>query len=411
MSYSTLFHPLILVVAIAGASTTLAGEDQVLKDIALMKQEISELKDLLNKKNQSVESEDSINVGGAVRFQYSNEGYDRDNRERGGDLDFDVFRLNFDGQVKDIQLSAEWRWYQYMNVVHHAWLGYDFTEASSIKIGIQQVPFGVRPYNSHSFFFSSNFYVGLEDDYDTGLNYEYKRDGWSFDLGYYFNDELGGIDGYVSNRNDRYSYDVVGVRNTGEGIYDAPDDNSTMAEAATWNSRIAYKLNVSDSVNVEAGLSGQYGQLVSATENIGDRNAYAAHLVINIDRWNLQLQSTRYEYNLETDEEAIVVGSYAFNDTIAAKADTYTANLAYSLPVNLGPVSNLTFYNDYSIVKNKSSDLKDTMMNVTGVLVSAGSLYTYIDFVRAQNQPFIGGSMAGDGGVHHRVNANFGFYF
>ena len=69
---------------------------------------------------------EGIKVGGAVRFQYSFEDYVPANRERVGDLDFDTFRINLDGVLGHVILSAELRYYQYMQVVHHAWVGYDF---------------------------------------------------------------------------------------------------------------------------------------------------------------------------------------------------------------------------------------------------------------------------------------------
>jgi hypothetical protein len=51
-------------------------------------------------------------------------------------------------------------------------------------------------------------------------------------------------------------------------------------------------------------------------------------------------------------------------------------------------------------------------MNVTGVAVTSGGLYTYIDYVMARNQPFVGGSMGSNGsGTKHRFNINFGYYF
>ena len=74
-------------------------------------------------------------------------------------------------------------------------------------------------------------------------------------------------------------------------------------------------------------------------------------------------------------------------------------------------MTNLTFYNDYSLVTNKSADLEDTTMNVLGVAVSAGGMYTYIDYVTAKNQPFIGGTMVGNGGTERRFNINVGYYF
>ena len=54
------------------------------------------------------------------------------------------------------------------------------------------------------------------------------------------NDELGGVDGYVDNRSDRYSYDVVGFRNVGDGIYAEP--TNPIGEYNTFSGRYAYHL-------------------------------------------------------------------------------------------------------------------------------------------------------------------------
>lgn len=386
-----------------------AESQEILEELKQMQNKIAQLEEQLASKEDKKVNDDGISVGGAVRFQYSLEDYNQENKSRGGDLDFDVFRLNFDGKVGGITLSAEWRWYQYMNIVHHAWLGYDINPNSQLQLGINQVPFGVSPYNSNSFFFSSNFYVGLEDDYDFGLKYLYKKADWDLRLGFYFNDEQGGIDGFVDNREDRYSYDIAGVRTAGEGTYDAPANK--LAEANTVNARLTHTFKPQDDLSIELGASVQYGGLNDGNSSAGDNQAYAVHLVGNYGRWNVQLQATHYEYDLDSGEELIAVAAYSFYDTIATEADTYTANLAYSLPVAWGPISNLRFYNDYSLVGNKSGDLEDTWMNVTGVLVSAGALYTYIDVIHAENQPFVNGTMVGDGDTEKRININFGYYF
>lgn len=71
-----------------------------------------------------------------------------------------------------------------------------------------------------------------------------------------------------------------------------------------------------------------------------------------------------------------------------------------------------TFYNDFSLITNKSAGLDDTWTNVLGVAISAGGLYAHIDFVTADNQPFIGGSMgAANGESEQRLNINLGYYF
>ncbi|MCU7930568.1 MAG: carbohydrate porin [Candidatus Thiodiazotropha sp. (ex Codakia rugifera)] len=417
--------------------------EQVVHEIEMMKQRIHELEMLLKEKQlnnqdnnqsgkkteseqqdgagtemevastkseKSKEAQDGIKVGGAVRLQYSNERYNEGNRDRGGDLDFDIFRLNVDGTIGDVLLSAEWRWFQYMNVVHHAWLGYDFSATSQGQLGIHKVPFGILPYNSHNFFFSSNYYVGLEDDYDAGIKFLHKAGPWDFRVGFYLNDEQGGADGFVDKREDRYSYDVVGYRVAGEGTFEKPAN--ILGENNTLNARIAYQLAVNDRLKIELGASGQYGRLHNGSDKVGDHDAYAIHLVGDYGPWNLQLQASAYEYDVDGGADLMAVGAYSFYDTIPAEADTYTANIAYSLPVAWGPITNLLFYNDYSLITNKSANLDDTWMNVLGVAVSAGGLYTYIDFVSAENQPFIGGSMGSDSGnTEHRFNINLGYYY
>ncbi|MEX2516964.1 MAG: hypothetical protein WD572_08695 [Gammaproteobacteria bacterium] len=80
--------------------------------------------------------------------------------------------------------------------------------------------------------------------------------------------------------------------------------------------------------------------------------------------------------------------------------------------MDFGPVSNLTFYNNYSLIAGESAGLAATWMNVLGFSMSAGGLFAYFDFVTARNQPFIGGSIAGDeDNVNSRFNINLGYYF
>lgn len=352
------------------------------------------------------ESSEGIRVGGAVRFQYSYEDYNSANRDRGGDLDFDLFRLDLNGDLGGVLLSAQYRWFQYMHVIHHAWIGYNLTPVWQVQAGVTRVPFGNLDYNSHNFFFSSNYYVGLEDDYDAGIKFIGKWGDHDLRLGYFFTDEMGGIDGYVSNRSDRYSYDVVGIRPQGEGIYD--DISQAIAEHNSLAARYSYQWG-----NTELGASLQYGDLRDSNTSVGKRQAFAVHSKTQIDRWNLQLQYTGYEYDLDNAETRLAVGAYHFFDTIPSEAELISANLAYQLPISWGPVTSLTFYDDYSMMFNKSGSFtEDTVMNVLGVAVAAGGLYTYIDLVSARNHPFIGGTMAGDeDNWNTRVNINFGYYF
>ena len=198
------------------------------------------------------------------------------------------------------------------------------------------------------------------------------------------------------------------MRPPGDGIYDDPDD--PVGSADTSAARVAYMFKPGD-LKLELGASALYGGLENPTRNVGNYHAYALHMNADYKRWNVQAQASHYEYNVDGGAERLAVGAYAFYDSIPASADTYTFNVKYHQPVEWGPIQSLDFYNDYSLVTHKSGLLPSTFMNVLGVGVSAGDLYTYFDFLTARNQPFVGGSMFGDGTVEPRFTVNFAFHF
>ncbi|MFO7581131.1 carbohydrate porin [Guyparkeria sp.] len=353
------------------------------------------------------ESDDGIDVGGAVRFNYTVNDDDQANKDRGGDLAFDTFRINFDGDIGDVILSAEWRWYEYMSVIHHAWVGYEFTDDLTARAGIFQVPFGVLPYNSHNFYFSSLYYVGLEDNYDFGIGTTYTPGDWRFDLALLKNDERGG------SSLESYSANVVG--------YNYPDTDAIAADEGAQNTqavntlaaRAEYDYAITDKLTLKPGASLKYGQLDGSTgDGDGDYYAAAAHLVADYDRWNVQLQYTDWEYDLDDPTaDFINYGYYAGLYTGPLSANAVTANVAYTMPVEWGPISSLSFYNDYSLIFDKNNDFEDTYMNVTGMAVSAGGLYAYFDIINGENQPFVANGMTSDGDDNTIFNINVGYYF
>lgn len=384
--------------------TSSASADQELEDL---KARVSQLEQQISNSEPEPSALDAIRLGGALRFQYSHREYDRSSEQQGGEMELDTLRLNLDGEIGGMILSAEYRHYDYMDVIHHAWVGYKFSPAVIGRAGVVQVPFGNQPYNSNNFFFSSNFYLGLEDDYDLGLSATYQTDAWQADLAFLKNDERGGSDNY-----SRYSYDVVGVRAAGEGINDQPAQ--VVTETNTLAGRVVRHWSVGD-VDLDLGASALYGSLYDhdSGKDDGDYYAWAAHLDADWREWNLKLQVSRYDYSLPDSSPLMAVGAYAFYDTISAEATTLTAGVARTIDWQPGPIDGITVYSDFSEIRNKSAGLPDTWMNVTGVAISAGPIYTYIDIVTARNHPFIGGSM-GDrdsGSVNHRLNINVGYYF
>lgn len=354
-------------------------------------------------------SDEGIAAGGAIRTNYSLRSYSDGNEDRSGDFAFDIFRFNLRGSINDISLDAEIRFFDYMTAVKYAYLGYQFNDDWQAQVGIAPVPFGNKPYNSHNYFFSANYYLGLEDDHDLGIVLKRQpSDNWQLDLGFFKNDELGGVDGYVDSRADRYSYDVVGFRAVGDGIFDEP--TQPLGEYNTFIGRIGYHME-QGALRTELGASALTGGLHNGQLRAGDYHAWALHSNSDYQNWNLQLQYSEYKYNVNRADR-MAVGAYGFYDSIAAEASSATLNLAYSLPLDWGPVTGLQFYNNYGLVYDKSDGSRDTMMNVTGVSVAAGGFFTYFDWVLAKNQPFAGGSASGNSDEHERrFNINIGYYF
>jgi len=126
-----------------------------------------------------------------------------------------------------------------------------------------------------------------------------------------------------------------------------------------------------------------------------------------------------YGYNPENpdgfDDDIITMGAYSYSWGAPARGQIGIANVAYSLPVNWGPVDSLTFYSDNTIIEPRDSRFDSIWQNVVGCLVAAGPFYTYVDIISGEDMIFMGGDMVGDSdassGRNTRLNINFGYYF
>ena len=113
----------------------------------------------------------TVKLGGALRFQYNYSNWKEDNKNKGGDFAYDVFRLNANVVYKKLQLNAEYRFYPTSSgggMLKSGWVGYHFNESHQLQVGLTEVPFGILPYTSNNFFFNINYYLGLEDDSEIG---------------------------------------------------------------------------------------------------------------------------------------------------------------------------------------------------------------------------------------------------
>ena len=367
---------------------------------------------LIQKVTEAVESKKkaAIKIGGAVRFNYTLKQFEQNSRNTKGDLNFDTFRLNLDGQIDNVILSAEWRYYNYMQVIHHAWVGYKFTPDWLVRAGVVKVPFGNLPYNSNSYYFSSNYYAGLEDNYQLGLSTTYNLGNWRFDGAFLKNPQPNGFG------SDSYSLNVVGFDN-GLATSGSGYERVNAKAVNTFVGRAEYTWRATNTLKLKPGVSLMHGSLYGTNQREGDYEAYAAHLITDWQRWNLKLQYTDFNYAVNNpNARRLVYGAYAYNSYGPLSGKSITAGVAYSLPVHWGPISNLNFYNDFSRIYDKNAHIEPTWMNITGMSVTAGPVFAYFDFVQAKNQPFIGGNLAPIQGsdpaaINRLFNINVGYYF
>ena len=221
-------------------------------DITNKKKKNRFLDDILNSgdhmKADSLKPLPKIDIGGALRLNYSYRNYDQQNMDRLGDFEFELFRLNADIDYKDIFFSVEYRWYGNFNAIHHGYFGYHLTDRSSIQIGVHQVPFGILPYASNSFWFNATYYLGFEDDYDAGIKFIYDHESWNIQAAFYKNPEY--ID---SERYGRYSFDLV------------TDDIQTNQEINQFNLRSVYKWTINENLLMKLGASIEVGKIYNKT--------------------------------------------------------------------------------------------------------------------------------------------------
>jgi len=345
-----------------------------------------------------------IKIGGALRLNYSYKNYDQENMDRLGDFGFELFRLNADIDYKDIFLSVEYRWYGNFNAIHHGYFGYHLTEHSSIQIGIHQVPFGILPYSSHSFWFNATYYLGFEDDYDAGIKFIYDSESWNLQGAFYKNPEY--ID---SERYGRYSFDLV------------TDSIQTNQEINQINLRSVYKWKPNENLVMKLGASIEAGQIYNkTTREKGNRHAFALHNNMFYKNWNFQFQWINYEFNPKNpeglSEDTVQFGAFMYPFMVNTKADVFTFNAANEIHIDGKYLDKIKLYVNMSMVAPNQDYGSDSKQIVLGTTLIKRGLYAYFDYIFGQNMWFSGGPGIGlehpeDQDWNSRLNINFGYYF
>jgi hypothetical protein len=267
-----------------------------------------------------------------------------------------------------------------------------------MQLGVTQVPFGALEFSGNSWWFHMPYYFGLEDDYDTGIKFEWQNSNWTYHIAYFLMAEPRGVSepGYGSFPSARYSYDVIP-----ENGYNGNKERNQL------NARSEYEKG-----KFLIGFSGQFGEIYNSnTTNSFTHWAAAFHSQYSVkEEAKIKFQFTHYDYPNSTDDsgnpvEHINMGAYGFDTyQVASNASTFSLGLSYEYKVDWGPISSLTFYDDYSYMHKYGSieilgtDYKfvDSHQNILGFMVTAGNTFTFFDIASGINQPWLSDSFGGN---------------
>jgi hypothetical protein len=369
-----------------------------------------------------------LSIGGAVRFNYVYKSWQTDHKNGFFGLDTARLDVNYDdGQVIG---SAQYRYNNFpkgqgdysQHFLHHGWVGMRFADKSAIHVGLDKIPFGLQPFASNNFYESIAFYTGFEDTYDLGVTYLSRPGPIEWQLGFYPRD--GGSYGGSSNTaKDSISYSFNIVHDDNVQVYGT---GQTDSERNTVVARMAWHLD--GTPKQEIGISGLTGEIDNGAGADSRRNAFAVHYKGTFGPVNVMLQAMRYNYQTKHSaaqtyggldpNSFVMLGAFGYPYPVASKGDIYIANVSYDIPGSIGPFTGFKVYNDYSILKKRVGNYKDSLQNVTGMSFSSGKWYFYADFMLGKHQPYMTpdfGGLASTPAKHdrftRRVNLQAGYYF
>ncbi len=388
------------------------------------------------------DGEDYLHVGGAVRYNVVSQRYESEAGTTSHYATWDTWRVNVSARYSGVSLVFEYRFYPTFNThfIKEGHIGYSFSDALSMQLGVPQVPFGNVTYNSHSWWFMSGYYVGLEDDHNMGIKFMYDvTDRLNIMAAYFRQQDPAGpahnTAPYSGPGAGTYSYNVIPDY---EGVLTGSPAH--IRELNQFNIRVGYELIPGLEVGMSGQIQGLYNSVLDDTEY---GHALAVHTDGWFGNWSTKLQFINYDYKAKNDAGEIMdrvqMGAYGdpyYGDGVAARANLLSVGVGHSIDVDWGPVSNIMPYIDYALmtkdgqleVDEQMFDFENSHMLVPGFLVTAGNIFTYVDFALGKNHPWLTDNFGTGMGAGHldengrpmpvedldwnlRFNINIGYYF
>lgn len=369
----------------------------------------------------AADADGQLKIGGALRARYD---HSFDNAQNVSKLSFDTFRIDLNYDSPGLYGSAQYRFYggafpyDYtsqvgrINFPAFAWLGYKLGDGTRVVAGLNQLPFGLLPYASNTFYQTLINNIGLEDVHDLGVKLQHRSGPLDIQVGFYPMD--GGSWAGTSRGGARYSVNVVRADAGLAG-------GSNNRERNLLVGRVGYALQDSDSARSELGISALRSSLDNLdTDGKGQRKAYAAHYAGKFGAFGVLAEAGRQSMSprnpASVGNATVSFGAFDGSFNVASKGSFHSTELSYLLPGSLGPVNSITPYLNYSVFTKDQAGFKDSRRFIAGAHFNAGPLFIYTEMRWGKNDPYTGdyanGAGAGGDDVWKKVfYANIGYYF
>lgn len=421
----------------------------------------------------------SLKLGGAIRANYISGDYsnnaadgaiDGPSRNK-GTMNLGTVIFNGKYESNDSIAYAEYRFYDNVgsfggtHFLHTAWLGKRFNDGSVIKAGIVEVPFGIERFGAaYGYLNHLDTIVGLADDRDLGISYNFALSDWDVDIAYFVGSEPEGRG--ESENSARGSYDIVSPYSPLADLqFDFSSNylknNYLLGNFSPWkedeqfNIRLKKEFYFGNFDNI-IGASYQYGTLESTDDlgrfDEGTSRASSIFIKSTSGSWQLKAALTQYDYDIDTSNvgfsfpyyynpDQIVIGGFDTPFFIASKGTIPSIGISYTLFPKIDFIDFLVPYLDYSrIIKDGETngnyyiapigtEFNDSEQVSIGSMIGIGSLLIYVDLSFGKGSPLIGnynsqyftgasfnGEQPGSGlnfddKWQHRFTINFGYYY
>ncbi|MBL7251349.1 hypothetical protein ACLD02_06765 [Alloalcanivorax sp. C16-2] len=270
-------------------------------------------------------------------------------------------------------------------VVHKAWIGYDVTDSSSLKIGKSQVPFGWKTAN---FWPGDGLEGGYGDQMDVGLKYSADAaGGLHYDVAYFHQDDWG------------------------EDSTDTVDDNGH------WGTSDTYRKIKTGVVNLDwnfmeghtVGVSAQYGRMQDlAAADVANRNdegthqAYDLHYMFEKGNWSAKYRFIHAERDFSGMDAFLASASAPADEEV--ETQRHVAELGYTH-------DNWFYYVDAGVASTDTTgnDADDVTFYAPGVRYQYGPGWIYLEYLGSD------GDIAASGDIYesdfNALYVAFDFYF